>query len=256
MDIKDKVKKQFGENAQKYVTSESHAAGKDLLYLLENVQVNKNTILLDIATGGGHVANAFAPLVKEVYAADLTTEILDVAKKFITGNGHTNVNFIQADAESLPFEDAAFDLITCRIAAHHFTDVKRFLEEVVRVLKPGGTFAFIDNVAPETVESDSFYNFIEVKRDPSHVRAWKKSEWINMFETAGLTIEVMKVFKKIFDFKKWCDLQAFTGEAKDNLESYMLASSDDKKKQFNIQFGNGKVISFEGQSIFIKALKH
>ncbi len=163
--MKNQVKQQFSRNAEKYVTSARHAKGEDLAWLVSCAKANANMNVLDIATGGGHVANALAPLVRHVTAYDLTREMLEAAERFIGGNGYTNVSYVTGDAEQLPFEDESFDLVTCRIAAHHFTDIPVFAAEALRVATPGGKLLLIDNVAPEQDHLDQFYNDIEKFRD-------------------------------------------------------------------------------------------
>ena len=74
-------------------------------------------------------------------ASDLTAEMLVEAAKLAKAKGFANMETAPADAEALPFEDARFDLVTCRIAPHHFPDIPTFVAEVWRTLKPGGTFA-------------------------------------------------------------------------------------------------------------------
>ena len=81
---------------------------------------------LDVATGAGHTAAAFAPHVTRVIASDLTAEMLVEAAKLAKGKGLANMETAPADAEALPFEDARFDLVTCRIAPHHFPDIPTF----------------------------------------------------------------------------------------------------------------------------------
>jgi ubiquinone/menaquinone biosynthesis C-methylase UbiE len=83
----------------------------------------KTDNLLDIATGGGHVANAMAPFFNAVTALDITADMIKEAEKFIRLNGHENVSFIQGDAENIPVPDESFEVVTCRIAAHHFPNV-------------------------------------------------------------------------------------------------------------------------------------
>jgi ubiquinone/menaquinone biosynthesis C-methylase UbiE len=78
--------------------------------------------LLDVATGGGHTALAFAPRVREVGATDLTPDRLAAAARYIRGLGVANVVCREADAMALPFDDGEFDLVTCRVAPHHFPD--------------------------------------------------------------------------------------------------------------------------------------
>lgn len=253
---KEQVRRQFGRYAASYVTSAIHAAGSDLAYMVSNAPVSPNARLLDVATGAGHVANAFAPLVGQVTACDLTPEMLDAAKRLIAENGRTNVEFTAADAERLPFADAVYDVVTCRIAAHHFTDVPAFAAEAHRVLKPGGSLLLIDNVAPERPELDAFYNEVEKQRDLSHVRAWKKSEWIRLLETAGFAIEAVIRFPKIFVFADWCDRVGVPQAQRQSLEMKLLGAPADVRRHFDVKLGEtGRLLSFAGESIYVDAVK-
>ena len=85
--------------------------------------------------------------------------------------GLSNVRTAYAKAEAMPFEDASIDLVSCRIAPHHFESIPDFLGEVHRVLKPNGLFALVDNVVPDGSVGD-YINAFERFRDPSHRRAW------------------------------------------------------------------------------------
>ncbi|WP_440118568.1 class I SAM-dependent methyltransferase [Paenibacillus sp. QZ-Y1] len=247
-EIKSQVQKQFAINAGKYVTSAGHAKGEDLALLVASSQATSEMNVLDVATGGGHVANALAPLVEKVTALDLTEEMLQVAEHFIRGNGHLNVDFVVGDAERLPFDDDFFDLVTCRIAAHHFPDVSSFVSETLRVIKPGGRLLLIDNVAPERDEIDQFYNEVEKWRDASHVRAWRKTEWIQMLEFAG--------FRMGFMFEEWCNRAALPESERRELEASMLSAPSIIKKVFNFEEnGHGGLISFQGESVYIQAVK-
>jgi ubiquinone/menaquinone biosynthesis C-methylase UbiE len=255
MDIKKDVQQQFGNNANSYVSSPIHKDGKDLLMMVEMAEVNGQHWLLDIATGGGHTANAFAPLVKKVTALDLTAEMLAAAESFITGNGHSNVEFVRGDAENLPFPDDSFDIVTCRIAPHHFPNVDLFIKEVYRVLKPNGQFLLDDNVVPENEEYDQFYNKIEKLRDYSHFRAWKKTEWIKKLEESGLEIFEWYRFEKTFRFEPWCANMKLPEPGKNNLTQLLLKTSKEIKQKFSILIENDKIISFVGEAIVLKAIK-
>ncbi|MED2974809.1 methyltransferase domain-containing protein [Fictibacillus sp. B-59209] len=255
MDIKARVQQQFGKNAEKYVSSPIHAKGKDLAQMVEISNAEPQDRLLDIATGGGHTANVFSPLVKEVTALDLTSEILEAAKRFIEGNGYHNVSFVKGDAEKLPFPEESFEVVTCRIAPHHFPDLQSFISESYRVLSQGGKLLIVDNTAPENKEYDEFYNDIEKRRDHSHYRAWKKSEWITFLEEAGFRIEQINVFKKTFTFDSWCERMEMKKEEKDQLIKKMIDSPSHVKKYFSIMEKDGKVQEFSGEAILIKAVK-
>jgi ubiquinone/menaquinone biosynthesis C-methylase UbiE len=255
MDIKKDVQQQFGKNAASYVSSPIHKDGKDLVKMIEMAEVTGQEVLLDIATGGGHTANAFAPLVKRVIAVDITAEMLEAAKKFIKENGHQNVEFVLGDAEQLPFSAESFDIVTCRIAPHHFPHVDLFIKEVHRVLKPDGQFLLDDNVVPELKEYDQFYNTIEKIRDYSHFRAWKKSEWIHKIEDSGLEVFEWHRFEKTFRFDSWCANMNLSDMEKNQLTKFILESSDKIKNKFRILIQDEKIISFNGEAIILKALK-
>ncbi|HFK1449564.1 MULTISPECIES: class I SAM-dependent methyltransferase [Bacillus cereus group] len=244
MNKEELVKQQFGNNAEKYVKSKIHAKGQDLQYVVQQVESRHNNRLLDIATGGGHVANVLAPLFQEVVALDLTEKMLENAKNFIISNGHENVSFVAGNAESLPFSDRSFDVITCRIAAHHFTNPDQFVYEVNRTLEDNGLFILIDNVSPENNEYDTFYNFIEKKRDPSHERALKKTEWITLLEKNNLQMQSCLTFDKKFEFDWWCDMMNVPLQKREKLTECMMKTSLEMQEFFNIQYENNKIISF------------
>ncbi|MFS0823978.1 class I SAM-dependent methyltransferase [Bacillus sp. 1P02SD] len=255
MDIKNDVKNQFGRSAASYVTSEGHRKGGDLQTLVSLADTKGTELALDIATGGGHTANALAPLVGKVIAFDLTPEMLAAAEKFIKGNGHQNVEFVEGDAENLPFSDQTFDIVSCRIAPHHFPNIASFVSEVSRVLKTGGQFLLDDNVAPENDEFDEFYNMVEKKRDYSHFRAWKKSEWFQMLENEGFEIQELYRFEKTFEFESWCDRMHLSDSEKSELTDYMLNASSKIKQKFRIQVENNTIISFQGEAVVLKGTK-
>lgn len=255
MDIKEDVKKQFARSADSYVSSKIHRLGGDLNTLIEMAQAEKSDLALDAATGGGHTANALAPLVKQVTALDLTPEMLASAKKFITDNGHSNVEFVEGDAENMPFDDETFDIVTCRIAPHHFPNIKDFIKEVYRVLKPGGRFLLNDNAAPEVDEFDHFYNKIEKLRDYSHFRAWKKTEWLHMLEMENFEIHEMHRFEKHFEFEDWCTRMHLTDDEVENLTDIMLNANEYVKHKFRIQEQIGKIESFQGEAVLLSSVK-
>jgi ubiquinone/menaquinone biosynthesis C-methylase UbiE len=254
--IKENVRQQFAKNAHNYVTSALHAAGEDLSVLVSASEADTSMDVLDIATGGGHVANALAPLAGHVTAFDLTEEMLIAAAEFIKKNGHTNVTFVQGDAEKLPFADGTFDLVTCRIAAHHFPNVPAFAAEAYRVVKPGGKLLLIDNVAPENDVFDQFYNDVERRRDPSHVRALKKSEWVYLLEETGFRVELMVRFAKTFQFRDWCGRADLPKEQADKLELLMKQAPPEVQQFFSIQTNDSSVLaSFTGESAYFQTIR-
>ena len=196
------VQQQFGKTAAHYLTSTPHALGKSLERLVTLTAPQKDWRMLDIATGGGHVAYTFAPHVARVWATDITQEMLDQVKAEAARRGLGNVRVAYAKAEALPFEDASFDLVACRIAPHHFDSIPDFLAEVHRVLKPGATAAIVDNVVPAGPVGD-YINAFERLRDPSHLRAWAMEEWRAAFAAAKFAIGHEEEIDKTLEFKTW-----------------------------------------------------
>lgn len=196
------VQEQFGKTAAHYLTSKPHAKGQSLERLVALASPQKDWRALDIATGGGHVAYAFAPHVARIWATDITQEMLDMVKGEAAKRGLSNLRTTYAKAEALPFEDESFDLVTCRIAPHHFDSIPEFLGEVHRTLKPGGVFALVDNVVPPGAVGD-YVNAFERLRDPSHLRAWTMDEWREALEKARLQKVHEEQIYKTMEFKSW-----------------------------------------------------
>jgi ubiquinone/menaquinone biosynthesis C-methylase UbiE len=197
----------FGRFADAYVNSPSHAAGPDLALLLDMARPRPGWIALDVGTGGGHTALLLAPHVARVVATDLSPAMLAAARTHLAKKDVSNVEFVPADAEDLPFASATFDLVTCRNAAHHLPDPPAFAAEAVRVLRPGGRLVVQDQCAPEDAAAAAFVNDFERQRDPSHVRALTETEWHRLFRTAGLDVERVQQIEKRHDLEDWTRVQ-------------------------------------------------
>lgn len=189
--------------------------------LVELVKPQKSWKALDIATGAGHTALAFAPKVSSVIASDITAEMAGLALRLAKEKGLTNVEAGIADAECLPFDDASFDLITCRLALHHMADAQKALKEMARVLKKGGTLGFTDNVVVDDAGDARYYNEFEKIRDPSHHRVYSLMQLISMFETAGFEVLKTYTLTKEMEFHDWADRQRVSSGDKEKLMDMM-----------------------------------
>lgn len=209
----------FGKYAGDYAKSELHASGSDLAVLVEKCNPKQDSIVLDLATGTGFTAVAFAKVSKSVIGLDKTEEMLEEAEKFARAEGTTNISFVKGDVESLPFSPSFCDIVTCRRAAHHFSDKTKFLSEVSRVLKPGGTIAVSDMVSPAD-DSEDLYNKIERARDPTHVGAKTVSGWLDIMAEAGLEVQDVMEYQDRRAFGKW--LHPVPLDSKEGKESRRL----------------------------------
>ena len=223
------VQEQFGAAAADYAASAVHASGPSLARLVALVSPQPAWRVLDVATGAGHTALAFAPLVARVVASDITDEMLAQAAKLAAARGLSNVETAHAEADNLPFADASFDLVTCRLAAHHFADPAAFVAAAWRVLKPGGTFALVDNVGPDATrmpdasrpqlrDADTLYNTYEELRDPSHARALGLDDWLGLITDSGFTGLRYERLDQDIAFKPWTERMRCSPETVERLE--------------------------------------
>ncbi|MCK6630319.1 MAG: class I SAM-dependent methyltransferase [Anaerolineae bacterium] len=218
---KAKVQAQFGAASEGYASSEIHAKGESLGLLVELVQPQTDWLALDVATGAGHTAFAFAPHVARVIATDLTAEMLAKTAELAAKRGLTNIETRPADAEALPFDDATFDLVTCRIAMHHFPNPRQALSEFARVLKPGGVVGFTDNITVPDKQAAGYYNAYEKLRDPSHNWVYPLVRLQAMFADAGLKVEATRELSKELEFQDWADRMKVSPANKEKLLEMM-----------------------------------
>ncbi len=176
---------------------------------------------LDVGAGAGHTALAFAPHVAHVIATDLTQEMLDKTAELAAGRGLTNVETKAADAELLPFDDGSFDLVTCRLAFHHFPNSRQAVSEFARVLKPGGVLGFTDNIVVPDRKAAGYYNAYEKLRDPSHHWVYPLVRLQAMFEEADLKVTPTHQLSKEFEFHAWADRQGASHATKEKLLDMM-----------------------------------
>jgi SAM-dependent methyltransferase len=178
----------WDERAEAYRTSEAHREGEDLDLLVEWASGARTG--LDVATGGGHVA-------RRLREAGLEVVTLDPAPGMQAD--------VVAPAEHLPFAEASFDVVACRVAAHHFDDVDAAVREMARVTR--NLVVVADNLfVSETAEE------ADRVRDPSHVRNYTEAEWRALFAGAGLDVEDVRTYVHPVLLEPWLERAGCTGE--------------------------------------------
>ena len=239
MDIYEKVKASFGPSALNYATSPSHSDAENLAALCGFMLAGPDDVALDIATGAGNLALALAPRVKRVVASDLTPEMVAETARRAAEQGLVNFETVQAAAESLPFPDNEFTLVTCRVGAHHFADVTKAVSEMARVLKQGGRVCIVDTTAPEDDALDREINGMELLRDPSHVRNYKASEWVSMASNAGF--QVIEAIEGSYDngrpmpFEPWLKRIGTSEESSARLRTWFTEAAPALKQALQIE---------------------
>jgi ubiquinone/menaquinone biosynthesis C-methylase UbiE len=253
-DFKDRVRRQYSRQAHLYAKSRPHALGDTLQLMASWAEGRGTERVLDVATGCGFCAFAVAPSVAKVIGLDLTPSMLKEASRLAEERGLRNVEFREGDAEALPFPDSYFDIVSCRISAHHFSSPMSFLSESWRVLTSGGSLLLVDTSSPdETVAC--WHNDVERMRDPSHVRNLTPAQWRDLVQRAGLSIvEFSAEHRTHLEFSDWVKTSGCSPDTISTLLQRFEQAPLEVKRTFGIQ-ANGAEILFSWPVTALKAVK-
>ncbi len=239
----------FSQRAEFYAQSKIHDDKETLSWLVELAMPRKDMIALDVGTGTGHTAMALAPHLKEVDAIDLTEAMMVEGRKLCAQRGIVNVHFMLGDAMRIPFPNEHFNIVTCRRAAHHFGDIKKALVEMARVLRPGGRMVIDDRSIPEDDELDTTINRLDALHDPSHVRDYRPSEWMQFSRIAGLEIEAMRMYRKHIPLTHFTD--KVTPATAKEMKQVAEEMSERAKKVVNYEMADGNIVMDNFFSILV-----
>jgi SAM-dependent methyltransferase len=169
---------------------------------------------LDVGSGLGALALAFAPNVREVVAVELQPERVERARELAAGAA--NVEFVVGDAQHLPFERASFDLTGTLRTLHHVPRPELVVAELARVTRPGGRVLVVDQLAPgdplEAVELDRF----ERARDTSHTRLLPDTDLRGLFDANRLVLLQSEERDEERELDRYLDLAGCHGDARDH----------------------------------------
>jgi len=195
----------WSQRAEAFRQSPTHREGPDLDLLVEWCEPDADVKVLDVATGGGHVA-------RRLREAGCTVVTVDPAPGMRAD--------VVAPADHLPFEDGSFDVVTCRIAAHHFPDIAAAVTEMARV--SSRLLVIEDNVfRGEQVEE------AERLRDPTHVRCYSEDEWKGLVTDAGFEVEQVESFDRRQSLDAWLERVDTAPEAAARIRELLEDRVDD-----------------------------
>jgi ubiquinone/menaquinone biosynthesis C-methylase UbiE len=178
----------WSDRAELYRESAAHREGEDLDLVVEWSAGAKTA--LDVATGGGHVARRL----REAGIDVVTVDPAPGMEPDVVSRG-----------EDLPFAEDSFDVVVCRVAAHHFDDVEKAVHEMARVSRD--RVIVVDNLFLDERAEEA-----DKVRDPTHVRNWTEEEWRELFASASLEIEEVRRLPKPIEVEAWLE-RAATPEA-------------------------------------------
>jgi len=248
------VQQQFGPNAEKYVQSKVHASGHSLARMVELADPQSHWMTLDVAPGGGHSAIAIARYAAAVMAVDITHGMLVAARAHSIGQGLDNLVWVQGDGGMLPMREETFDLVTCRVALHHFPNQAGAIADWVRVLKPGGRLVLVDNIGPDDPEANEYVNMFETIRDPSHGWVYPLQALMDIVQGTGLIVEQSERLTKPMAFFPWMERMQVSPADQQRL-SGMLWDCSGPARSFLSPQGVGDETTFNLHEGIIRASK-
>ncbi|HLI58281.1 MAG TPA: class I SAM-dependent methyltransferase [Solirubrobacteraceae bacterium] len=158
---------------------------------------------LEAACGPGVVSRHLAPHVRAVHGVDLTPAMVELARQSAAAAEIANVTFAVGDATATGLPDASFDGAITRFSLHHIPVPGRVLEELARVVSPGGGIVVADHLADEDADACAWSQEVERLRDPSHWASLTALRLRELGETAGLRLDAETVVPIELDFDDW-----------------------------------------------------
>jgi ubiquinone/menaquinone biosynthesis C-methylase UbiE len=208
----DVVREEFTKQAESFASSPWISDEQRIARLVEMAELAGGERVLDVATGPGYIAEAFAERAREVVGIDLTDAMLAIARERTSQRELKNISFRKGDVRALPFVDAMFDVVVCRYALHHVEQPGAVLQEMARVCRAGGTVLVEDLFASEHPERAAYQNRFEILRDSAHVRALPLSELLQDFCAAGLEVDAVTMNERTPEIARWLATTKTAGE--------------------------------------------
>ena len=238
--------------ADQYATGE-HKSGRELELVVDFAAPRGTERVLDVGAGAGHTALALAPHVRSVVVTDPVDGMLAAARRVFAEAGAHNAEFVRATAEHLPFPHASFEIVTSRLAAHHFDDVPQAMREIARVLRPGGLFIFVDTTAPLDDQAAQFQDAVERLRDSTHQRLYTQTQWVAFAEDAGFRIERMDLVRKGHAFEPWLQRGGEEVQTMQRVREQFLHAPESAVRALEITTANETVSSFTDSKLVFAA---
>ncbi len=240
--VQSAAAEQFGRQSHRYGKAHILADVSDVIAALNRINLPSPARVLDVATGAGHTGLHCASLGHDVTCADIAQPMLDRVNEAAQERGIKIVTRLHP-AESMPYPDATYDLVTSRVAPHHFSSPESFVQEAARVLKRGGYLLVIDgSIEDGDPVAEEWSHRVETLRDPSHHRFLSPEEWSALCSAAGLqTLHAALEPFKMPDLEWYFDTANTSPVNREAVLELVRNAPVEAQRQFNISEENGKI---------------
>jgi ubiquinone/menaquinone biosynthesis C-methylase UbiE len=242
-EIQRAAQQQFARQSQRYGRGHILENVEDVAAGLQRMTLPPKAGVLDVATGAGHTGLYLASLGHDVTVSDLARAMLDRTAQMARERG-LNVQVRQHAAEVLPYGDGFFDLVTCRVAAHHFSSPGQFVTEVSRVLAASGYFLLIDGTVQDgEPEAEEWMHKIEKLRDPSHHHFLTPNQWSDLCREHGLAVQdvILTPFKQP-DLNWYFETANTSPQNRERVLELIAAAPNSAHRLFRLGQEDGKIV--------------
>ena len=225
---------EFTHQAESFNASRAANAQETLAALVELADPKPGERWLEAACGPGVVARTLAPRAGTVHGVDLTPAMVELARREAAGLG--NATFSVGDATALPDPDGAYDGAIARFTLHHVPVPARLVEELARVVRPGGAVVLADHLLDEDPVAAAWSQEVERLRDPSHWASLPLERLRALGAGAGLELEAEQVVPLALELGDWLERGSGTAVARPLLER-LLAAPPESGRRFVLRDG-------------------
>jgi SAM-dependent methyltransferase len=199
----ESIREEFTHQTETFARNPVATMTETLGALLELVPEDNDARWLEVACGPGSISRALAPRIASILGVDLTPTMIEKAIREAASAGITNAEFSVGDATALELDDAGFDGAITRFSLHHIPAPWRVVEEMARVVAPGGRVIVSDFIADPDRDTYAAVEEIERLRDPSHWSCLTAEQLRTIGDGAGLELEQEQLIHFNIDFEDW-----------------------------------------------------
>lgn len=227
----ESIRAEFTHQTDSFARNRVATSAETLDVVVDLVPEDREASWLEVACGPAVISRALAAKVGHVRGIDLTPAMVEKAREEAAREGVGNVEFSVGDATSLEFEDASFDGAVTRLSFHHIPAPRRVLEEMARVVRPGGWVIVSDLLTDEDADAQAWHQEIERLRDPSHWATPTPARLRAMGAAAGLELESEQLIPVELDYEDWLQ-RGSGGEAAAGLIDRLLEEVPEGAESF------------------------
>lgn len=199
----ESIRAEFTHQTDSFARNRVATAAETLDVVVDLVPEDREASWLEVACGPAVISRALAARVGRVRGIDLTPAMVEKAREEAAREGVDKVEFSVGDATALEFKDASFDGAVTRLSFHHIPAPRRALEEMARVVRPGGWVIVSDLLTDEDADAQAWHQEIERLRDPSHWATPTPARLRAMGEAVGLELESEQLIPVELDYEDW-----------------------------------------------------